>query len=194
MILANFSKSIILLYQKYQYLSISTSCRMIVLMKKERAKELGRFVGVGSVSFIFDYILLNLFASWFKLPILVANSMSAVISTYLNYNLNRHIVFEDKMHGERKTLLIYVSIVAFSILVIQNAILYFTVDSIAIDVAHYVRPWADAVGLSSVSDKILGLNLAKAFATFIASIWNYLMVRKFAFVTKDDLNEGKATS
>lgn len=161
----------------------------MIRVTKERKKELLRFMGVGTVSFLLDYVLLNLFASWFKLPILVANSFSALISTYLNYQLNKHVVFEDKMHGERKTLLIYASIIAFGIFVIQNTVLHLTADGIAVTAAEAIRPAVEAVGLGSLSDKTVGLNLAKALATFLAAIWNYFMVRRYAFVTKEDLKE-----
>ena len=152
-------------------------------MNQENQKELGKFFLVGVVSTTFDYLLLNIFAVILGIPLLVANSISAPFSSYVSYKLNKRLVFEDRMHGQRKTLILYIAIVAFGILVIQNTLLHVLQDSVAQTLAETVQP---IIG-GSLSIETLAINIAKIAASLIAALWNFFMLRRFVFVTKDDL-------
>jgi putative flippase GtrA len=158
-------------------------------MAHEKKKEFGKFASVGIVSTAADYALLNLFAVLLGLPLLVANSISAPFSSFLSYKLNKHVVFEDRMHGRRKTLLLYVAIVATSILIIQNTLLYVLNHTIADDAARMIRPLLTDVGLAMPSVQTIGLNLAKIGASAIAALWNFYLLRRFVFVTKEDTDD-----
>lgn len=152
-------------------------------MTQENQKEFGKFFLVGVVSTAFDYVLLNFFAVILGIPLLVANSISAPFSSYVSYKLNKRLVFEDRMHGQRKTLVLYVAIVAFGILVIQNSLLHVLQGSVAQTLAETVHP---IIG-GSLSVETLAINIAKVGASLIAALWNFFMLRRFVFVTKDDL-------
>lgn len=152
-------------------------------MTQENQKEFGKFFLVGVASTGFDYLLLNFFAVILGIPLLIANSISAPFSSYVSYRLNKRLVFEDRMHGQRKTLMLYVMIVAFGILVIQNTLLHLLQGSIAQTLAETVH---STIG-GSLSTEALAINIAKVGASLIAALWNFFMLRRFVFVTKDDL-------
>lgn len=152
-------------------------------MHKARAKEALRFSGVGISTALLDYALLNLFASWLSLPLIVANMLSAPIASLLNYQLSKKVVFEDKMHSERKSLLIYALIMGFGIIVIQNLVLHICDSTFMPSVAKTIDE-----GISSIhlSENIISLNLSKFVAIIASSIWNFLMLRRFVFINEDD--------
>lgn len=155
-------------------------------MDTEKQKDLGKFFLVGVVSTIFDYALLNVFIAVAGLPLLVANSMSAPFSSYLSYKLNKRVVFEDRMYGKRKTLLLYVSIIGFGILVIQNSLLHVFNNSIAQTLAEIIQPYGSLLNLD-LSTTIISANVSKVGASLIAALWNFYMLRKFVFVTREDV-------
>ncbi|MEO5499080.1 MAG: GtrA family protein [Candidatus Saccharimonadales bacterium] len=152
-------------------------------MTQENQKEFGKFFLVGVVSTVFDYLLLNFFAVILGIPLLVSNSISAPFSSYVSYKLNKKLVFEDRMHGQRKTLILYAAIVAFGILVIQNSLLHVLQGSVALTLAETINPILGG----SLSTETLAINIAKVCASLIAALWNFFMLRRFVFVTKDDL-------
>lgn len=155
-------------------------------MTQEEQKDLGKFFLVGVVATAFDYLLLNFFAVILGLPLLVANSISAPFSSFVSYKLNKKVVFEDRMHGRRKTLLLYVTIVGFGILAIQNSLLHILEGGLARTMAEFVMPALDLVHLGSIGESTVAINIAKIGASLIAALWNFYMLRRFVFVTKDD--------
>lgn len=157
-------------------------------MTKDQQKDLGKFFLVGVVSTTFDYLLLNLLAVAAGLPLLLANSIAAPFSSFLSYKLNKKVVFEDRMHGRRKTLLLYAAIIGFGILVIQNGLLFLLEGTVAQSIAHTVMPVLDIVNLGSLSESTVAINIAKIGASLIAALWNFFMLRRFVFVTKEDVD------
>lgn len=154
-------------------------------MSSDQQKDLGKFFLVGVVATAFDYLLLNTFAVWLKFPLLIANSISAPFSSYLSYKLNKRVVFEDRMHGQRKTLILYALIVGFGILVIQNSLLHLLEGSVARSVAETIRPLFDVIGLDQLTEQTIAINVAKIAASLLAALWNFFMLRRFVFVTKN---------
>ena len=96
------------------------------------------------------------------------------------------------MHGKRKTLVLYVAIIGFGILVIQNTLLHLFEGSIAPAVAQAIMPALEVVNLHHLRESTVAINLAKIGASLIAALWNFFMLRKFVFVTKDDLRNANA--
>lgn len=155
-------------------------------MSQDQQKDLGKFFLVGVVATAFDYLLLNFFAVILGLPLLIANSISAPFSSFVSYKLNKRVVFEDRMHGRRKTLLLYVAIVGFGILVIQNSLLHVFENSLAISVAEAIKPALEFIRLGGISEQTIAINVSKIGASLIAALWNFFMLRRFVFVTKEE--------
>lgn len=152
-------------------------------MGERTQKDLGKFFLVGVVSTVVDYLLLNVFAVWLQLPLVLANSIAAPFSSFLSYKLNKKIVFEERMYGRRKTLLLYVAIVGFGILVIQNTLLHILEPSVARSIAEVVKPTLDSLGLH-IREQVISINIAKVGASLLMALWNFFMLRRFVFVTK----------
>lgn len=157
-------------------------------MSKEQQKDLGKFFVVGAIATALDYLLLNIFAVVLGLPVIVANSISAPFSSFISYKLNKRVVFEDRMHGKRRTLLLYVAIIGTGILIIQNILLNALEASLARTLADLVMPVLTHTSLPALSETTVTINIAKAGASFASALWNFFMLRRFVFVTKDDLN------
>lgn len=155
-------------------------------MANEKRKEFGKFASVGLVATAVDYALLNAFAVLLGLPLLIANSLSAPFSSFVSYKLNKHVVFEDRQHGRRKTLFLYVAILATGILVIQNTLLYVLNATAASAAAEFVRPILTDNGVAAPSTQTIAINLAKVGALAVAAIWNYVLLRRFVFITSDE--------
>lgn len=143
---------------------------------------------VGLIATVVDYTLLNFFAVLLALPVLLANSISAPISSFVSYKLNKHVVFEDRMHGRRKTLILYAVILGTGILVIQNALIHLFAGTFSDAVADAVQPVFELVGLGGLSERTISINAAKMLASVFSAIWNYLMLRRFVFVTQEEAN------
>lgn len=155
-------------------------------MSNEQKKEFGRFAFSGLIATAVDYTLLNFFAVLLGLPILIANSISAPFSSFVSYKLNKNVVFQDRMHGRRKTIVLYVAILGFGILVIQNSLLHVFYDTFTKNIAVAIEPAVDTAGLNKLSNETIAINLAKIGASLVAALWNYFMLRRFVFVTQEE--------
>ena len=144
-------------------------------------------MSVGIVATVLDYTLLNVFAVLLSLPVLVANSISAPFSSFVSYKLNKRVVFEDRMHGRRKTLFLYAGILAVGILIIQNSLIHVFAGPFSDSIAHIVKPMFDLVGLDDLSERTISINAAKVVASLFSAAWNYYMLRRFVFVTQEEV-------
>ena len=144
-------------------------------------------MGVGLIATVLDYTLLNLLAVSLSLPVLVANSLSAPVSSFVSYKLNKRVVFEDRMHGRRKTLLLYCGILGVGIFIIQNLLIHVFAGPFSDNIARVVMPVFELVGLGGLSERTLSINAAKVMASIFSAAWNYGMLRRFVFVTEDEV-------
>ncbi len=155
-------------------------------MTRDRMKEIGQFMSIGAIVTVLDYSLLNLGAVVLQLPLLLANSMSSPISSYVSYKLNKRVVFEDRMHGRRKTLVLYVAILAFGVLVLQNTALHFIHGVPSEATVQLLRPLLDMTPIGNLNDETLSINAAKALSSVFPGVWNYTMLRRYVFVTSEE--------
>lgn len=155
-------------------------------MNAKRAQEIGRFMGIGLIVTVLDYFLLNVFAVALRQPVVLANSISAPFSGFVSYKLNKRVVFEDRMHGRRKTLLLYVTVVGVGILVIQNTLIHVFAGPFSDSVASLVKPVFELMGLGELSVRTISINAAKVLASLFSAAWNYYMLRRFVFVTQEE--------
>ena len=153
--------------------------------RKEVGKQAGKFSFVGIIATTVDFALLNACTIWFHIPIIAANIISATISSFVSFWLNRKLTFGGQRHGHVRTVVRYILIVGFSIYCIQNLVLYLIgnhlyggIDGMLNVLEHH--------GLPHLSHEIVSNNIAKAAAAWIASIWNFFMLRRFVFSPKED--------
>ncbi|HET8690154.1 MAG TPA: GtrA family protein [Candidatus Saccharimonadales bacterium] len=148
---------------------------------KHVREEAGRFSFVGIIVTTFDFLLLNFLTLVLHMPLIGANLISATVSSILSFRLNKRLTFSGQRHGYARTIIRYVLIVGFSVYVIQDSVLYL--------VGHKFDYTTDVVlhafenlGLLNLNDTVVNNNVAKVIAVWVASIWNFFMLRKYVFV------------
>ncbi|HEX8390069.1 MAG TPA: GtrA family protein [Candidatus Saccharimonadales bacterium] len=164
-------------------------------MDKQRRGEIARFMGSGIVATTTDYLILNGLAILLHVPPVLANTASGAVSSFVSYKVNKHVVFEDRMHGRVKTLILYAVIIGSGIVVIQNGLIHLISGNIALAIAKFIEPALYLVHLNNLSETFVSLNIAKVIASLVAALWNYFMLRRFVFITADEVaDDTKGTS
>lgn len=141
---------------------------------KTEKREFKRFTLVGFTATLMDYGILNALTHFVGVPIVVANIISASVSSLYSYIMNRKVVFNSIAHGERKSLLLYVGSLIISILVLQSAV-------IAILGQGVTAQWYEAFGVTGQLKELLATNTAKVIAGFFSLGWNFYVQRRFVF-------------
>jgi putative flippase GtrA len=57
---------------------------------------------------------------------------------------------------------------------------------LALTVAEAMKPVLEFVRLDGLSEQTIAINVAKIGASLIAALWNFFMLRRFVFVTKEE--------
>jgi putative flippase GtrA len=139
-----------------------------------------RFVAVGIINTIVDFVVLNILAFSFDINKILANTISVSIAMTVSYFLNRQLVFKYEGKDHAKRLFLFIIITVFGLYVIQNSVIFLLVRHVTFP-AHLATSIIHGIGLNSLSDSFIGLNLAKAIATGITMVWNYFMYKHFVF-------------
>lgn len=116
-------------------------------------KKILKFLCISLLSFGFDYIFYIIFNIFFK-NIFFANILARIISSSLNYNLNKKLVFKRK----NKTSIIRYYLLAIIILTLNTSLLGILVNYLAINKF-----------------------IAKLFVELLLFILSYLIQKKFVF-------------
>lgn len=141
---------------------------------KTEKREFKRFTLVGFSATLMDYGILNALSQLLGVPLVIANIASASVSSLYSYILNRKVVFNSIAHGERKSLLLYVTSLLISILIIQSSV-------IGIFGHGITASWYEALGVSGQLKELLAINTAKVMAGICTAIWNFYTQRRFVF-------------
>lgn len=156
---------------------------------KQRKKEVSQVGVIGVLSTVVDYLALNVLVGFFGVPAVLSNAISSGLGSVYSYKLNKKITYEGRMHGVGRTLITYIAIAVSGILMFQIGVFYLinSVFDTPVDlIIHTIDTWLISVDLN---DDIIRLNSAKLVATITASIWSYLMTRRFVYaVTEDQLH------
>lgn len=151
---------------------------------KHIRQEAGKFSFVGIIVTAFDFILLNTLIQVLHMPLIGANLISATVSSILSFRLNKRLTFSGQRHGHRRTIVRYVLIVGFSAYVIQNLVLYLVGHKFDYPTDVVLHAFEN-LGLPNLNDAVVNNNVAKFIAIWIASIWNFFMLRRYVFVPTD---------
>lgn len=141
---------------------------------KTEKREFKRFTLVGFTATVMDYGILNLLVIVFGFPIVISNIVSASLSSLYSYTLNRKVVFKSIAHGERRSLLLYITSLLVSIFIIQSTVL-------AIFGHGITAGWYEALGFTGQWKDLLATNTAKVIAGLSSMGWNFYAQRKFVF-------------
>lgn len=141
---------------------------------KTEKREFKRFTLVGFTATVMDYGILNILTHVAGAPIILANIVSASVSSLYSYILNRKVVFNSIAHGERKSLVLYIGSLMVSIFIIQSTI-------IAIFGRGLTAGWFEALGATGQWKELLATNSAKVIAGLGTVLWNFYIQRRFVF-------------
>ena len=118
--------------------------------------QIFKFVIVGGIATIIDFVFLYIFKEFFDLPVLISNTLSFSISVIYNYIASVKWVFNvNKTKNAKKQFIIFI---VFSVLglLLNNLIMLITVDFLNV---YYL--------------------LAKIIATFIVMVFNFVTRKIF---------------
>lgn len=141
---------------------------MPILQKLKNNSKLGRFVNVGLLNTLLDFVLLNILLL-IGFALLSSNIISVTISMLFSFYLNYRYVFRVKKNNLTRTFGSFIVVTAIGLYIIQTLAIL-GLSSVVAQSAY----------LSSLS-MILTSNLIKVCATVASATWNYLVYDKLVF-------------
>ncbi len=115
-----------------------------------------RFSIVGGIATIIDFVFLYIFKEFLNIDVILANTLSFIISVTYNYIASITWVFDTNKNKNKKIQFILFIIFSIVGLIINNIILYILTDKLNI---YYL--------------------ISKAVATLIVMIFNFITRKKF---------------
>lgn len=118
--------------------------------------QITKFIIVGFISTLIDFIFLYVFRELCNLPLIISNTLSFIISVIYNYWASSTFVFNVKQEKNRKKT--FIIFVLFSIigLLLNNFIIYIVTNKLGL---YYM--------------------LSKVIATIFVMIFNFITRKKF---------------
>ena len=125
-------------------------------MNKDLFNKIIRFSIVGGIATLIDFIFLYIFKEFLNMDVIIANTLSFIIS--VTYNYIASIVWIFDINKEKNKKIQFILFILFSIfgLVLNNIILYILTDIFNM---YYL--------------------ISKVVATFIVMIFNFITRKKF---------------
>lgn len=125
-------------------------------MNKDLFNKIIRFFIVGGIATLIDFIFLYIFKEFLNMDVIIANTLSFIIS--VTYNYIASIVWVFDINKEKNKKIQFILFILFSIfgLVLNNIILYILTDIFNM---YYL--------------------ISKVVATFIVMIFNFITRKKF---------------
>ena len=126
-----------------------------------------RFGIIGVLNTTTDFVLLNILAVLFGVPVVVANTISTGICMLMSFFLNKKWTFKSEGGNYVREVVLFFVFTIIGMWVIGNGI-------IALLVPVMPENWPEIVRVS----------LPKLIATCVSLIWNYLTYKYFVFKIK----------
>lgn len=146
---------------------------MILAANKERNRFL-KFATVGAIGSVLDILIMNLLTQLFKLPLVIAGTLSLICAIVSNFMLNRYWTYPDSrsrhfLHQLSMFSLVNLVGIAFRI-----------------PILHFVEPvmvgaFEKMVHLSNTSAEVIAKNATLAFAIGVVMIWNFFINRYWTY-------------
>ena len=132
--------------------------------------QVTRFILVGSLNTILDYLIFNLLIFLFSLKPVEANFISTSCALSFSYFLNKRLVFKHQGIIDKRSAILFISFTLFGIWVIQGGLIYLIVNWV-----QHTQPNLYA------AHKLIVPDIAKIFATGASLIWNFTSYNLFVF-------------
>ena len=146
---------------------------MILAANKERNRFI-KFATVGAIGSVLDILIMNLLTHLFKLPLVIAGTLSLICAIVSNFMLNRYWTYPDSRSRHFLHQLSMFSLVNLVGIAFRIPILHF-VEPVM------VAAFEKMVHLSHASAEIIAKNATLAFAIGVVMIWNFFINRYWTY-------------
>ena len=142
-------------------MKMAINFKKVISKRTPLAFQFLKFGIVGVLNTVIDFSLLNLLHLVFKIPFLLANTISVSSSIVNSFVWNKYWTFQnrEKEFGRQFIKFVILSLVGLGI---NDGILYLSVNFLG-------------------SSAPLELNLSKIFASIFSMAWNFIAYKKWAF-------------
>ncbi|MEX0932044.1 MAG: GtrA family protein [Candidatus Saccharimonadales bacterium] len=147
----------------------------------ETTREVGKFSMVGVLNTLIDFGIYNLLTVVMGFALIAANLVSTTVAMSFSFIANKTFVFGSRGGNVLKQAILFLLVTAFGLYVIQNAIIYSLVEfwQWPLDFAYTM---VELLKLDGVfSREFVVANGAKALASIISLVWNYILYKKVVF-------------
>lgn len=142
-----------------------------------------RFVFIGVLNTLIDFGILNILTQLADFDRIPANIVSASVAMTFSFLMNRRVVFKSKSSERGRQIVLFLTVTALSIYVIQNLIIFVLTEAWK----WPLETLYDIVPL--LSEEVFVTNVAKAAATAGSLMWNFLLYKEVVFKDLKDSNE-----
>jgi hypothetical protein len=129
-----------------------------------------RFIFVGSLNTLVDYLIFNFLIFLFLLKPVEANFISTSLALGFSYFLNKRLVFKHQGIIDKRSAILFIAFTLFGIWVIQGALIYLIINWV-----QHTHPSLYA------AHKLIIPDIAKIFATGASLVWNFTSYNLFVF-------------
>lgn len=145
-------------------------------------KQVGKFGLVGIINTLLDFGLFNLFSSSLVgLTLYQANIGSTSVAMIFSFFANKRLVFKQEGGNLLKQAVVFVAVTGFGLWVLQNGVIKLLVDvwPVPLNLAYAV---VEFLNLDQIfSRDFVTKNGAKAIATVVSLVWNFVLYKKIVF-------------
>jgi len=138
-----------------------------------------RFVCVGILNTLLNFLVLNFAFFVLKQNKFVASLIATLFAVVISFFLNRGFVFHNKSRSLRQPLL-FAAVTLTGVLIFQNAIYGLFVVLLRSHTAP-IRDLIHSVSGVKLSTNFIDINLSNLISSLFAMIWNYNGYRLFVF-------------
>ena len=142
---------------------------MLAEQIKKHADKI-RFLIVGGANTAIDFVILFTLVNFFSTPLLISQIISTSTALIFSFFVNKKFTFKDKSVNGKAQMIKFLVITLFGLWVIQTVI---------------IAGIKFAFTKSGIDSNII-LLIGKLLATCVTLVWNYVLYKKFVFVTKSN--------
>ncbi len=134
---------------------------------------------VGAFNTLLDFAVYNVLSGEFGFTLIRANIISTTVAMVFSFFANKHVVFKKTGGNTARQAVIFWVVTAFGLYVLQTGTIWILTSAwhVPMNSALYLFHTAGVTN----HDDFLIKNGAKAIATCVSLVWNYIMYKKVVF-------------
>ena len=142
-------------------------------------KRVFLFGMVGAFNTLLDFAVYNVLSGEFGFSLVKANIVSTTVAMVFSFFANKHVVFKPSGGNAAAQAVKFWVVTAVGLYILQTGTIWLLTDVVPepINFGLFVSHTFGITG----HDEFLTKNLAKAVATCVSLIWNYIMYKKVVF-------------